>query len=141
MAEKAMFRPGQTSFGVDPLAIAQAWVPQFIDTLGGGKATGDFARELVTSAAPMPPGLIDSDASALFTAPWQNNSGMGPGVAPTEAPVTPTAPVAPGAPEAPLAPGQVPPGGVAPWPGYPGPPPPGWTPQMYAPGTAGRNAP
>lgn len=109
LAQRAVFRPGQTSFGIDPLALARAFAVNTTNDLGGGQGVSDFAKNLVMGAAPSPAGLAPTDAAGAFTPPWRQSPGGPPMAGPP-----PGSPPIGGAPQAPLAPmapqpGQMPP--------------------------------
>lgn len=53
LAQHSLFAPGQTSFGVDPLAIAKAYTTD----MGGGPEVSDFAKRLLMSSQPQHAGL------------------------------------------------------------------------------------
>lgn len=53
LAQHSLFAPGQTSFGVDPLAIARAYTTE----MGGGPQVSDFAQQLLRGSQPQHAGL------------------------------------------------------------------------------------
>lgn len=100
LAQKAVFRPGQTSLGIDPMALARMFAVDTVNDLGGGAQVGDFAKGLVLGGAGAPAGLGASDAAGQFVPPWAQQPTT-PGGNPLPVGVPGVAPLAPQAPMAP----------------------------------------